>query len=97
MPKWLEALFAPLRVLGKIGKDCTTDEYGKDYDTICTVAVVMVLVGLSLEIASFVTGKPFDMVTYAAGCSALLAVLTAALRYKPPAQPPAASQGESPQ
>ncbi|WP_434627686.1 hypothetical protein [Chromobacterium sp. CV08] len=92
----LNALLAPARALCKIAKDCTTDEYGVDYDTVCTIAVLMVLVGLALEVASFVTGKPFDMVVYATGCSGLLAVITGALRWKPAAVPPTDQKGTTP-
>lgn len=97
MSKLLNALLAPFRVMGKVLKDCATDEYGQDFDTINACATLAFLVGIGLVIAGFVTGKDFNLDTYALGVGALLAATTGAQRFKPPAQPPAGQQGSASQ
>lgn len=87
MNKLLSALLSPFSTAGQVLKDCTTDEYGKSYDTVNTAATVAFIVGIALEVASFVTGKPFDLSTYALGAGGLLAATCGAQRYKPPAIP----------
>jgi hypothetical protein len=89
MPKLLELLLTPLRIL----KDCSTDEYGVSYDTVNAAATLAFLVGIGLAVASFVTGKAFDLQTYAVGAGLLLGATCGAQRFKPPAIPPGSQKG----
>ncbi|PXX42778.1 hypothetical protein [Aquitalea magnusonii] len=87
MSKLLALLLSPFATAGRVLKDCTTDEYGKSFDTVNTAATVAFIVGIALVVTSFITGKPFDLATYSLGVSALLAATCGAQRYKPPAIP----------
>jgi hypothetical protein len=87
--RMLTTTLAPVRGLGRILRDCSTDEYGHSYDTVNASATLAFLVGIGLAIAGFVTGRAFNLSEYALGVGGLLAATTGAQRFKPPARPPA--------
>lgn len=92
MRKLIDLLLAPLRAVGRILRDCSTDEYGHSYDTVNASATLAFLVGIGLVVAGFVTGREFNLDAYALGVGGLLAATTGAQRFKPPAVPPAAQK-----
>jgi len=70
-------------------KDITTDEYGTAFDLVSIMACIGFVLGIVLYVvACFVPTFNFHLLEYAGGFSAMLASTSAAMRIKPPAQPP---------
>lgn len=81
----------------KILKDCSTDEYGEDYDVTNVLATAAGFTGLMLVVIAFFIRWDFNLIEYSAGIAALLASVSGAQRLKPRALPPAAPLGDSTQ
>jgi hypothetical protein len=82
----------------KILKDCSTDEYGEDYDVTNVLATAAGFTGLVLVVIAFFIRWDFNLIEYSAGIAALLASVSGAQRLKPKALAPApANPGDSTQ
>lgn len=82
----------------KILKDCSTDEYGEDYDVTNVLATAAGFTGLVLVVIAFFIRWDFNLIEYSAGIAALLASVSGAQRLKPKALAPVpANPGDSTQ
>jgi hypothetical protein len=77
-------MFALIR---KILRDCSTDEFGKDFDLTGVAGTLGFVIGMALYLTSqFTAWLPrFDLVQYATGFSALLIATGVSQRVKPAA------------
>jgi hypothetical protein len=82
-------------IIGKVLKDCSTDEYGAAYDLVALCALIGFMAWVVYEGISFFTGKDFNGSNYAIAFGAVMAVVTTALRCKPKAIPPNDGGGQS--
>lgn len=71
-------------------KDITTDEYGTAFDLVSVLALAGFVIGMALFVISCFKPINFHLFEYAGGFSTMLVTTTAAMRVKPPAQPPSA-------
>lgn len=69
-------------------EDITTDEYGTSFDLVAILAVLGFTVGMVLTVVACFVPIRFNLLEYGGGFSAMLASTSAAMRLKPPAQPP---------
>jgi hypothetical protein len=79
----------------KVLKDCSTDEYGHDYELTGISGTVGFIVGMALyAVSQLTTWLPkFDLVQYATGFSALVIATGISQRVKPAAIVPDVSKG----
>lgn len=75
-----EAPAAPASVVSKAFKDAITERDGESFDSIKVLGMALVVVFLGLSIASFVTGKAFDMMAYGTASGLVIGALGAAIR-----------------
>lgn len=68
-------------------KDSLTDIDGQSYTLVKILGMLSVLVYLGLCIASFVTGKAFDMTGFGTGCGLAIAAMGAAIKLTEKATP----------
>lgn len=68
-------------------KDSLTALDGRTYAVIKVVGVLIVLVFLALSVASFITGKPFDMLGFGAGAGAVVAAMGASIKLSETSEP----------
>lgn len=65
-------------------KDSLTDIDGVSYAIVKVLSFLLVLVFLFLVIASFFTGKPFDMVAFGTASGLVIASMAAGIRLTDP-------------
>ncbi|WP_207000760.1 hypothetical protein [Trinickia mobilis] len=84
-----------LAIISKILKDCTTDEFGKDFDLTNVAGTIGFTVGMVMYLISQFTSllPRFDLSQFALGFSGLLIATGVSQRVKPAAVVPDVSKG----
>jgi hypothetical protein len=70
-----------------VWKDIATGIDGTSYAFAKVMGIAIVAVFLGLSIASFITGKPFDMTAFGLGAGAVVAAMGAAIKLTETSEP----------
>jgi hypothetical protein len=73
--------------MNQIIKDVLTGIDGQSFVLVKVVGFLVVLVFMGIEIAAFVTGKPFDAQAYGIGAGAAIAAMGAAIKLSESSEP----------
>lgn len=75
--------------MNQLFKDILTGIDGQSFALVKVLGFAVVVVFLALQIAAFVTGKPFDAAAYGIGAGAAIAAMGAAINMTHKQEPPA--------